>query len=126
MSPHESPKFSELYMALISMEEGAAKLSFKFLYSPGQSRLADMDKVRRLGSPLEGPSMSFPLWDIDGVSVAPVDPVDRIAAIGSRARRLSIAPKTFDWVSDAESASFSTLEKPRPKRSAPVGLSFTV
>ena len=35
-------------------------------------------------------------------------------------------PKTFDCVSEADSASFSTLEKPRPKSSAPVGLSFTV
>ena len=35
-------------------------------------------------------------------------------------------PKTFDCVTEAESAIFSTLEKPTPSSSAPVGFSFTV
>ena len=34
-------------------------------------------------------------------------------------------PKMFDWVSEVDSATFSTLEKPTPKSSAPVGFSFT-
>ena len=39
-------------------------------------------------------------------------------------RKLPV-PNTFAWESDADSASFSTLEKPTPKSSAPVGRSFT-
>jgi len=42
-----------------------------------------------------------------------------------KARNLPV-PNTFDCVSEVEMASFSTLEKPMPKRSAPVGRSFTV
>ncbi len=35
-------------------------------------------------------------------------------------------PKTFDCVTEADSAICSTLEKPTPRSSAPVGFSFTL
>jgi hypothetical protein len=40
-------------------------------------------------------------------------------------RKLPV-PKTFACVSEADSASFSTLENPRPNSSAPVGRYLTL